>query len=196
MQNHRVISEKRRKSVWTITAWASALYALHVVGLTQQGPSKLQAHMMYQLRFVLRSYSQETRETNQELLRRQRLPTAQHQLQRRVSQFVQRQVKSDPTLTPLYLPRAERLLNSLQQLSAPEEVQLSQEDTLVTCGDCGAALTSTGALRRHMNKSRPDQVINLKGPKFDPKRRTMAGFRDLQCLPTDLCFFLLPKKAC
>ena len=85
VRNHRVISEKRRKSVWTITAWASALYALHVVGLTQQGLSKLQAHMIYQLRFVLRSYSQETRETNQELLRRQRLRTAQYQLQRRIS---------------------------------------------------------------------------------------------------------------
>ena len=122
VRNHRVISEKRRKSTWTITARASVVYALHVVELTQQGLSKLQAHMMYQLRFVLRSYSQETRETNQESL-------PQHNISWRLrpSQFIKRQAKSDPTLTPLYMPRAERLLASLQQLAAPEGVQSSQD---------------------------------------------------------------------
>ena len=64
VRNHRVIPEKWRKLIWTITAWASATYGLHVVGITQQGLAKLHSHMLYQLRFVLRSYSQESHETN------------------------------------------------------------------------------------------------------------------------------------
>ena len=42
VRNHRVLSECRRKSIWTITAWASALYSLHVVGVTQAGLNRLQ----------------------------------------------------------------------------------------------------------------------------------------------------------
>ena len=50
VRNSRAITEKRR--------WASAMYGLHVVGLTPQGLAQLESHMMFQLRFVLRSYSQ------------------------------------------------------------------------------------------------------------------------------------------
>ena len=34
VRNSRAITEKRRLSIWHITAWASAMYGLHVVGLT------------------------------------------------------------------------------------------------------------------------------------------------------------------
>ena len=109
VRNYRVLSEHRRRSIWAITAWASALYAIHVVGLSSKGLGKLESHMVYQLRFVLWSYSRDTHETNQELLRRKGLKTAQQQLQGRLLQFLKRQAKADPTLTPLYLPRARKL---------------------------------------------------------------------------------------
>ena len=70
VRNSHAITERRRLSIWRITAWASALYGLHVVGLTEQGLAALESHTIYQLRFVLRSYSQSTRETNEHLLRR------------------------------------------------------------------------------------------------------------------------------
>ena len=69
VRNYRVLPEHRRRSIWAITAWASALYAIHVVGLSSKGLGKLESHMVYQLRFVLWSYSRDTHETNQELLR-------------------------------------------------------------------------------------------------------------------------------
>ena len=70
VRNSHAITERRRLSIWRITAWASALYGLHVVGLTEQGLAALESLMIYQLRLVLRSYSQSTRETNEHLLRR------------------------------------------------------------------------------------------------------------------------------
>ena len=80
VRNHRALSERRRRFIWMITACASALYALHVVGLSSKGLGKLESHMVYQLRFVLRSYSRDTHEINQELLRRKGLKTAQQQI--------------------------------------------------------------------------------------------------------------------
>ena len=112
VRNSRALTERRRLSIWTITSWASALYALRVVGLTHQGLGKLQSHMAYQLRFVLRSYSRDTKETNQELLRRLRLKSAKEQVIKRLAQFVKRQRSADPSLLPLYLPRAIRLQSS------------------------------------------------------------------------------------
>ena len=57
-RNSHTVTERRRLSIWRITAWASALYGLHVVGLTEQGLAARESHMIYQLRFVLRSFSQ------------------------------------------------------------------------------------------------------------------------------------------
>ncbi|CAE7418136.1 unnamed protein product, partial [Symbiodinium microadriaticum] len=76
VRNSRAVTEKRRLSIWRITAWASATYGLHVVGLTPQGLSQLESHMIFQLRFVLRSYSQETHETNQQFMQRKGFKTA------------------------------------------------------------------------------------------------------------------------
>ena len=66
VRNSHAITEKRRLSIWRITSWASALYGLHVIGHTEAGLSALESHMLYQLRFVLRSYSQRTRDSNHE----------------------------------------------------------------------------------------------------------------------------------
>ena len=45
-----------------------------------------------------------------------------------------------------------------------------------------------------MNKSHPNQVINLKGPKFDPKRHTIAGSATCSaCRQTFASFFYLRK---
>ena len=118
-RNSHAVTEKRRMSIWRITAWASALYGLHVVGLTEQGLAALESHMIYQLRFVLRSYSQSTRETNQHLLRRKGLKTAKAQVMLRLKQFLEGQKKGDKeALLPFYLPRAQRLAELLPQLSA------------------------------------------------------------------------------
>ena len=43
VRNSHAVTEKRRMSIWRITAWASALYGLHVVGLTEQGLSALES---------------------------------------------------------------------------------------------------------------------------------------------------------
>ena len=143
VRNYRVLSEHRRRSIWAITAWASALYAIHVVGLSSKGLGKLESHMVYQLRFVLWSYSRDTHETNQELLRRKGLKTAQQQLQGRLLQFLKRQAKADPTLSPLYLPRARKLADKLQQMK-PEEHHTDPRSREVTCSQCGAVFSGTG----------------------------------------------------
>ena len=93
VRNSHAITERRRLSIWRITAWASALYGLHVVGLTEQGLAALESHMIYQLRFVLRSYSQSTRETNEHLLRRRGFKTAKAQIVQRLKHFLKRQEK-------------------------------------------------------------------------------------------------------
>ena len=164
VRNHRVLSESRRKSIWTITAWASALYSLHVVGVTQAGLNRLQSHMVYQLRFVLRSYSQETRETNQELLRRSRVQPAQQQLQKRMEKFIQRQIRLDSELCSFYLPRARRLHIVLRNMSA-EYIPISVQEQRIACEDCGAVFQGSGALRRHRIKQHPDSSETRKGPK-------------------------------
>ena len=174
VRNHRVLSECRRKSIWTITAWASALYSLHVVGVTQAGLNRLQSHMVYQLRFVLRSYSQETRETNQELLRRSRVQPAQQQLQKRMEKFIQRQIRLDSELCSLYLPRARRLQTVLRNMSA-EYIPTSLREQRIACEDCGAVFQGSGALRRHRIKQHPDSSETRKGPKFDPIKHSVAG---------------------
>ena len=174
VRNYRVLSEHRRRSIWAITAWASALYAIHVVGLSSKGLGKLESHMAYQLRFVLWSYSRDTHETNQELLRRKGLKSAQQQLQGRLSQFLKRQVEADPTLTPFYLPRARKLADTLQQLK-PQEHHTDPRSREVTCSECGAVFSGTGPLRRHMQKQHATSRTMQKGPKFDPSVHTIKG---------------------
>ncbi|CAE7588614.1 TRPT1, partial [Symbiodinium sp. KB8] len=56
------------------------MYGLHVVGLTSQGLAQLESHMIFQLRFVLRSYSQDTHENNQQLMQRKGFKTAKAQV--------------------------------------------------------------------------------------------------------------------
>ena len=120
-RNSHAITERRRLSIWRITAWASALYGLHVVGVTEQGLAALESHMIYQLRFVLRSYSRSTRETNEHLLRRRGFKTAKAQIVQRLKQFLKRQKKGDKeALLPFFLPRAERLAELLPQLWVAE----------------------------------------------------------------------------
>ena len=64
-----------------------AMYGLHVAGLAEQGLSMLESHVIYQLRFALRSYPQETHEANQELIRSHRIEPAQEHLQERLIPF-------------------------------------------------------------------------------------------------------------
>ena len=105
VRNSHAVTEKRRMSIWHITAWASAFYGLHVVGLTEQGLPAIESHMLYQLRFVLRSYSQNTRESNQSLLKRKGMKTARVQIMARLRKFIKRQHKGDKdALLPHYIP--------------------------------------------------------------------------------------------
>ncbi|CAE7819766.1 unnamed protein product, partial [Symbiodinium necroappetens] len=107
VRNSRAITEKRRLSIWRITAWASAMYGLHVVSLTSQGLAQLESHMIFQLRFVLRSCSQDTHENNQQFMQRKGLKTAKAQVLKRLQQFIKRQHKGDKeALLQHYLPRA------------------------------------------------------------------------------------------
>ncbi|CAE7480731.1 kptA, partial [Symbiodinium necroappetens] len=115
VRNSRAITEKRRLSIWRITAWASAMYGLHVVGLTPQGLAQLESHMIFQLRFVLRSYSQETHENNQQFMQRRGFKTAKAQVLKRLSQFMKRQHKGD------------KVMSSVQQIITPR-LQLHKVD--------------------------------------------------------------------
>ena len=130
--------------------------------------------MVYQLRFVLWNYSRDTHETNQELLRRKGLKTAQQQLQGRLLQFLKRQAEADPTLIPLYLPRARKLADKLQQLK-PQEYHTDPRSGEVTCSECGAVFSGTGPLRRHMQKQHATSRTMQKGPKFDPSVHSLKG---------------------
>ena len=176
VRNSHAVTERLRMSIWRITAWASALYGLHVVGFTEQGLAARESHMIHQLRVVLRSYCQSTRETNQPLLRRKGLKTAQAQVVQRLQQFLKRQHKGDKeALLPFYLPRAQRLAELLPQLSVADRGSPGSHEHQRVCTECGAIFIGTGALHRHSQKHRPGVRLFPKGPKLDPKKHSKAG---------------------
>ena len=178
VRNTRAVTEKRRLSIWRITAWASATYGLHVVGLTSQGLSLLESHMIYQLRFVLRSYSQETHETNQDFMQRTGFKTAKLLTLKRLQQFIKRQHKpgSDKVdLLQYYLPRAEILYDSLTSLQAAPRPNSMDQLQQHVCTECGSLFSGTGALRRHSQKHHSGACMFPKGPRFNPKKHAKAG---------------------
>ena len=178
VRNSRAVTEKRRLSIWRITAWASAMYGLHVVGLTPQGLSQLESHMIYQLRFVLRSYSQETHETNQQFMQRKGFKTAKFLVLRRLQQFIKRQHKpgvGKEDLLQYYLPRAELLYDSTSSLTAAPRMNETDPRQQHVCTECGSLFSGTGALRRHSQKHHPGACLFPKGPRFNPKKHAKAG---------------------
>ena len=176
VRNSRAITEKRRLSTWRITAWASALYGLHVVGLTSQGLAQLESQMIYQLRFVLRSYSQETHETNQQFMQRKGLKAAKAQVLKRLQQFIKRQHKGDKAaLLQHYLPRAETLCDSISGLTVEARTNSTDHQQQQVCTECGSLFAGTGALRRHSQKHHPGARLFPKGPRFNPKKHAKAG---------------------
>ena len=174
VRNSRAITEKRRLSIWRITAWASAMYGLHVVGLTPQGLAQLESHMIFQLRFVLRSYSQNTHENK--FIKRRGFKTAKAQVMQRLKQFIKRQHKGDKAaLLQNYLPRAERLSDSMPHLVAAIRSSDAEQQQQQVCTECGSLFIGTGALRRHSQKHHPGARLFPKGLRFDPKKHTKAG---------------------
>ncbi|OLP91680.1 LINE-1 retrotransposable element ORF2 protein [Symbiodinium microadriaticum] len=178
VRNSRAVTEKRRLSIWRITAWASAMYGLHVVGLTPQGLSQLESHMIFQLRFVLRSYSQETHETNQQFVQRNGFKAAKLLVLKRLQQFIKRQRKpggNNLTLLPFYLPRAEMLYDALSSLTASPKQHITNQQQQHVCTECGSLFSGTGALRRHSQKHHAGACLFPKGPRFNPKKHAKAG---------------------
>ena len=178
VRNSRAVTEKRRLSIWRITAWASAMYGLHVVGLTSQGLSQLESHMIFQLRFVLRSYSQETHETNQQFMQRNGLKAAKFLVLKRLQQFIKRQHKpggNKLALLQFYLPRAEMLYDSLSSLQAAPKMNSTNQRQQHVCTECGSLFSGTGALRRHSQKHHAGACLFPKGPRFNPKKHAKAG---------------------
>ena len=178
VRNSRAVTEKRRLSIWRITAWASAMYGLHVVGLTPQGLSQLESHMIFQLRFVLRSYSQETHETNQQFVQRNGLKAAKLLVLKRLQQFIKRQHKpggNKLALLPFYLPRAEMLYYTLSSLKAAPKMNSTSQQQQHVCTECGSLFSGTGALRRHSQKHHAGACLFPKGPRFNPKKHAKAG---------------------
>ena len=176
VRNSRAVTEKRRLSIWRIAAWASAMYGLHVVGLTSQGLAQLESHMIFQLRFVLRSYSQETHETNQQFMQRKGLKAAKTQVLKRLQQFMKRQQKGDKAdLLQHYLPRAETLYDSMSCLTAAPRTNSTDQQQQQVCTECGSLFAGTGALRRHSQKHHPGARLFPKGPRFNPKKHAKAG---------------------
>ena len=142
IRNNRVLPKQKRIQIWLTAAWASAMYGLHVVGVTEHGLVRLTATFAYQARCVLRSYSQDTRETNEELLHRKALTSPLRQLTERLQSFILRQ-QSKPDeevyVLSLFLPRAAELLNQLGNLYEPavaEEVgtRWSVKNVALRCG--------------------------------------------------------------
>ena len=178
VRNSRAITEKRRLSIWRITAWASAMYGLHVVGLTPQGLSQLESHMIFQLRFVLRSYSQETHETNQQFMQRNGFKAAKSLVLQRLQQFIKRQQKpggNKADLLQYYLPRAEMLHDSMSSLTAAPKMNSTDQQQQHVCTECGALFSGTGALRRHSQKHHAGACLFPKGPRFNPNKHAKAG---------------------
>ena len=192
VRNSHAVTEKRRMSIWRITAWTAALYGLHVVGLTEQGLSTIESHMLYQLRFVLQSYSQSTRESNQDLLRRKGLKTPQAQIMARLRKFIKRQTKGDKeALFPHYLPRPRRVEETLPQLQRVDRGKSENRDQLQVCTECGAIFIGTGALRRHSQKHHSGITLFPHRPKFDPMRHCKAGVPE--CLACFRTYFYLRR---
>ena len=165
------------------------MYGLHVVGLTPQGLAQLESH----LRFVLRSYSQDTCENNQKFMQRRGLKTAEVQVLKRLSQFLKRQHKGDKdALLQHYLPRAETLRDSLSCLIAAVRASDTDQQQQHVCTECGSLFLGTGALRRHSQKHHPGARLFPKGPRFNPKKHAKAGTPEcLACGPLFRSYFFL-----
>ncbi|CAE7264138.1 unnamed protein product [Symbiodinium microadriaticum] len=153
VRNSHAVTEKRRMSIWHITAWASAFYGLHVVGLTEQGLPAIESHMLYQLRFVLRSYSQNTRESNQSLLKRKGMKTARVQIMARLRKFIKRQHKGDKdALLPHYIPASGAKIGRDQQ----DNDQKTELDKVHT-----EALAGNKAVKQHLNRQHPEVMSRV-----------------------------------
>ena len=174
--NDRALPELKRLQIWQSTAWASATYALHVVGLTAAGLHRLTAAFTYQARFVTRSFSRVTHEQNSEFLHRKCLTLPKDQLQARSQSFLQRQLgkhEAEADIVGSYLSRHQSILASLDTLTPPL-VNL-EEKVHITCEKCGLEFSSLGPLRRHIKKSHDGDFASLKGPRFDPKYHALPS---------------------
>ena len=149
--------------------------------------------MIFQLRFVLRSYSQTTHETNQQFMKRRGFKTAKTQVMQRLKQFLKRQHKGDKAaLLQYYLPRAEGLADSLPHLIASQRSNEAEQQQQQACTECGALFVGTGALRRHSQKHHPGVRLFPKGPRFDPKKHSKAGTPEcIACGRSFRSYFLL-----
>ena len=164
-------------------------------GLTGQGLSALESHMIYQLRFVLRSYSQDTHEASQEPVRPEGVKTAKTQILERLRRFIRRQdANEDSKLSSMYLPRAQQLETTIGQLKGVGRERAEHQETLLTCNDCGAIFIGTGALRRHSQKQHPHSSSFPKEPKFDPIQHSRTGSAEcLACGRAFKSYFFLRK---
>ena len=164
-------------------------------GLTGQGLSALESHMIYKLRFVVRSYSQDTHEASQEPLRPQGVKTAKTQILERLRRFIRRQdANEDSKLSSMYLPRAQQLETTIGQLKGVGRERAEHQETLLTCNDCGAIFIGTGALRRHSQKQHPHSSSFPKEPKFDPIQHSRTGSAEcLACGRAFKSYFFLRK---
>ena len=156
--NDRAVPEAKRIQIWQATAWASATYALRIVGITTAGLQRLTSIFTYQARFVTRSFSRVTHELNSDFLSRKKITIPREQLQARSQSFQQRQLGKDAEegrIVSSYLWR-QSILTTLETMPSPEVNQVEKEN--IICGTCGQEFSSTGPLRRHILDIRIEQI--------------------------------------
>ena len=167
--NDRAVPDAKRIQIWQATAWASATYALHIVGITTAGLQRLTSIFTYQARFVTRSFYRVTHELNSDFLSRKKMTIPREQLQARSQSFQQRQLGKDAEegrIVSSYLWRHQSILTTLETMPSPEVNQVEKEN--IICGTRGQEFSSTGPLRRHIRRAHEGDLVSLKGPKFDP----------------------------
>ena len=189
------LPEAKRIQIWQATAWASATYALHIVGITTAGLQRLTSVFTYQARFVTRSFSRVTHELNSDFLSRKKMTLPREQLQARSQSFQQRQLGKDAEerrIVGSYLWRHQSILTTLETMPSPEVNQVEKEN--ITCGMRGQEFSSTGPLRRHIRRSHEGDLVSLKGPKFDPKYDALPSTTTCKACNTSFRTFFHLKK--
>ncbi|CAE7840736.1 Pol [Symbiodinium sp. CCMP2592] len=167
---NRGVPLRLRLQLWQGCVWPALFHALDCTGLPQKELQTLQTQLIKQARAIAKSHSMLTKETNQDFIRRLRLPDPVQRLQHALMQ----RVTLDETLSPVLAPGPGQLqwrtivrghlFDGRNEWALPDTIASDPTTTpaarleevqevlseIFKCDDCGQEFATQAALRRHV----------------------------------------------
>ena len=201
---HKALPLPRRLALWQSCVWSIMKYGLTAVGVDARSAGLLEAAVAKQLRYVARSPSHVTHETNHELLARLRVPPPLSQLAHMCQERIAHSRHHIPhLLADRVLQWQEVVLASFTRQPGPNHPAHLTEVTQVLrircqCSECGQSFPSTHALSVHMGKAhaaagaRKERNPTVKNQRKDEYRQHALRGRP-QCRHCLKCFYGWPQ---